>query len=74
MCGGTLEGYPAKWKSDAAVCVVLASGGYPGSYAKGKVISGLAMAEEDPRVTVFHAGTRRDGDRMLSPTAAACSA
>jgi phosphoribosylamine--glycine ligase len=66
MCDGSLRSYTAKWKRDAAVCVVLASGGYPGSYPKGKVISGLVMAEEDPRVTVFHAGTKRDGDAILT--------
>lgn len=45
-----------KWKDERAVCVVLASGGYPGSYAKGKVISGLGDVDED--VVVFHAGTK----------------
>lgn len=45
-----------KWKNDKAVCVVLASGGYPGSYEKGKLITGLADVDED--VIVFHAGTK----------------
>lgn len=45
-----------KWKEERAVCVVLASGGYPGSYAKGKLIKGLGDVEED--VIVFHAGTK----------------
>lgn len=44
-----------KWKQEKAVCVVLASGGYPGSYEKGKVISGLSDVDDD--VVVFHAGT-----------------
>ena len=44
-----------KWKDEKAVCVVLASGGYPGDYEKGKVISGLDDVEEG--VVVFHAGT-----------------
>jgi phosphoribosylamine--glycine ligase len=76
LCGGRLKEYKAAWHKDAAVCVVLASGGYPGSYAKGKAIAGLAMAEEDPRVAVFHAGTRQedgtfytDGGRVLGVTA-----
>jgi phosphoribosylamine---glycine ligase len=47
----------ARWKAEAAVCVVMASGGYPGSYASGKAITGLEVAG----TTVFHAGTRRDG-------------
>ncbi len=66
VCGRTLKDYSAKWRSDAAICVVLASGGYPGSYSKGKAISGLSLAEEDPRITVFHAGTRREGERILT--------
>ncbi len=49
LCQGRLKSYKAAWNSGAAVCVVLASGGYPGPYAKGKIISGLEMAEEDPQ-------------------------
>lgn len=45
-----------RWKEDKAVCVVLASGGYPGSYEKGKLISGLDDVDDD--VIVFHAGTK----------------
>ncbi len=51
-----------KWSTDAAVCVVLASGGYPGSYEAGKRIDGLVAADAVPGVKVFHAGTdMRDG-------------
>ena len=53
-----LDAATAQWRSDAAVCVILASGGYPGSYASGKRITGL----ENSTATVFHAGTKRDGD------------
>jgi phosphoribosylamine--glycine ligase len=46
----------------AAVCVVLASGGYPRAYETGRVITGIDDAERDPDVLVFHAGTKRDAD------------
>ncbi len=59
--GRTSEG-DFKWSSDAAVCVVLASGGYPGTYENGKRILGLEEAGRVEGVKVFHAGsTRRDG-------------
>ncbi len=54
---GTLAGLEPRWKPDAAVCVVMASGGYPGAYARGCRIEGLHEAESVPGVTVFHAGT-----------------
>jgi phosphoribosylamine--glycine ligase len=63
---GTLAKYELKWKSDAAVCVVMASGGYPGSYAKGKAIRGLAEAARLPNTKVFHAGTARQGDTTVT--------
>jgi phosphoribosylamine--glycine ligase len=73
---GRLNEYHAVWSTDAAVCIVLASGGYPGSYQKGKAITGIQMAEEDRRIAVFHAGTRfendkfaTDGGRVLGVTA-----
>jgi phosphoribosylamine---glycine ligase len=63
---GTLGGIELKWKPDAAVCVVVASGGYPGSYAKGKPISGLAEANALPNTKVFHAGTAKSGDQIVT--------
>jgi phosphoribosylamine---glycine ligase len=68
---GKLSELEVKWSNEASVCVVMASGGYPGSYASGLPISGI----ED--VTVFHAGTRRNdagelvtaGGRVLGVTA-----
>jgi phosphoribosylamine--glycine ligase len=56
-----------KWSRDPSVCVVIASGGYPGSYPTGKKISGLRDAEQVEGVKVFHAGTvRRDGEHYTS--------
>jgi phosphoribosylamine---glycine ligase len=66
LCEGRLKDYKAVWSNEAAVCVVLASGGYPGAYSKGKGITGIAMAEEDPRIAVFHAGTRQEGDQVVT--------
>jgi phosphoribosylamine--glycine ligase len=52
-----------KWSRDASVCVVMASGGYPGSYEVGKNIVGLGNAAAIEGVKVFHAGTsKRDGE------------
>jgi phosphoribosylamine---glycine ligase len=66
LCQGRLKNYQAVWNHGAAVCVVLASGGYPGPYSKGKVIAGLNMAVENRRVAVFHAGTRQDGENYVT--------
>ncbi len=63
------------WDERAAVCVVMASGGYPGAYEKGKVVQGLGAAAKLPDVVVFHAGTKRSegavvtsGGRVLGVT------
>jgi phosphoribosylamine--glycine ligase len=73
---GKLDHVTLEWDPRPAVCVVMASDGYPGKYAKGKVIEGLAEAEELPNVTVHHAGTRTvedvvvtSGGRVLGVTA-----
>lgn len=70
---GNLSGVTLTWKEGAAACIVLASGGYPGAYEKGKEISGIEDALD---VVVFHAGTKRDegvlltqGGRVLAVTA-----
>jgi phosphoribosylamine--glycine ligase len=55
-----------EWDPRPAVCVVIASRGYPGPYERGLVVKGLAEAGRLPDVQVFHAGTRRDGDRVLT--------
>jgi len=61
---GRLDVQRPDWDSRAAVCVVMASGGYPGSYETGKTISGLD--QEIPGLTIFHAGTRLNGDRVVT--------
>jgi phosphoribosylamine--glycine ligase len=63
---GTLGKIELKWKAAASVCVVMASGGYPGSYAKGKPILGLAEAAMLPNVKAFHAGTAMSGDQIVT--------
>ena len=69
MCAcadGTLADVPIRWKDGAAVCVVLASGGYPGHYEKGQEIHGLADAEAMGAL-VFHAGTAmKDGNLVTN--------
>ena len=62
---GSVGDVEVVWHDDAVVTVVLASGGYPGSYAKGVRISGVDAAGTAEGVTVFHAGTARDGDGAL---------
>jgi phosphoribosylamine--glycine ligase len=73
---GTLGKQELKWKAEASVCVIMASGGYPGSYPKGKVITGLDAANRLPHTKVFHAGTAlqngeivTNGGRVLGVTA-----
>lgn len=75
---GTLDQIaPLDWDPQTAICVVLASKGYPGPYEKGKVIHGLEIADSVPHVKVFHAGTQlsekgevlTNGGRVLGVTA-----
>jgi len=74
---GTLEQLQLEWKSEPAVCVVTASGGYPQKYETGKVITGLVEADAMEDVIVFHAGTATNqngdfitnGGRVLGVTA-----
>jgi phosphoribosylamine--glycine ligase len=63
---GRLHTQNPEWDPRVAVCVVMASGGYPGSYESGKTISGLEQVEEETGMTVFHAGTRRVEDRFVT--------
>lgn len=63
---GQLEHVDLSWDSRAAVCVVLASGGYPGSYKTGVPIEGIEEAEALPGVRVYHAGTKREGGQLVT--------
>ena len=76
VCDGKLDKVSLQWDPRPAVCVVMASGGYPGDYQKGKPISGLEEAEKLKDVMVFHAGTAKkdgkivtNGGRVLGVTA-----
>ena len=64
---GTLEQYAdVQWHDEAAACVVMASGGYPDPYQTGEVITGLEDADAIEGVTVFHAGTKQDGENIVT--------
>lgn len=63
---GRLQDIQIEWKPGASVCLVMASGGYPGSYEKGKTISGLEKVPESQDLVVFHAGTRREGKEVVT--------
>ena len=76
--GGRVSEGDFRWSPDASVCVVMASGGYPGAYEAGKKITGIEVADSLEGVKVFHAGTtKRDGacftagGRVLGVTARA---
>jgi len=63
---GVLKSVNLRWHADSALCVVMAAHGYPGEPQRGSEIRGLDAAATDPKVKIFHAGTRRDGDRLLA--------
>jgi len=63
---GTLSDGMVQWSQSHCVCVVLASGGYPGPYAKGKEIRGLDAAGQMADVMIFHAGTRVEGTKVVT--------
>ncbi len=66
VCDGRLGDISIEWDARPAVCVVMSSGGYPGSYEKGKVISGLDEAGKLNDVVVFHAGTAKQDDNVVT--------
>jgi phosphoribosylamine---glycine ligase len=63
---GVLKAFDLRWHDDAALTVVMAANGYPGDYAKGSEIRGLEAAAAVEGVQIFHAGTARDGKRLIA--------
>src|SRR5262249_13309243 len=76
VAAGQLGNIVPSWRTEAALTVVMAANGYPGSYAKGAPVAGIERAEKFAGVKVFHAGTWMetgrlvaDGGRVLNVTA-----
>ena len=63
---GRLDEVSLQWQDDATICVVMASGGYPGDYEKGKVITGIDDADAVEGVKVFHAGTAEKDGKIVT--------
>jgi len=63
---GVLNEVDLRWYDEAAVCVVMAAKGYPDAPRRGGEIRGLDRAAREPGVKIFHAGTRREGDRIIA--------
>ncbi len=63
---GGLDHFDLRWHDDPALTVVMAANGYPGDYVRGTEIRGLEAAAKSDSVEIFHAGTMRDGDRLLA--------
>ena len=66
VCEQKLDQVTLEWDDRPAVCVVMASGGYPGDYQKGKVITGISEAEQLKDVAVFHAGTAMKDGKLVT--------
>lgn len=63
---GKLDEIELSWSGESAMTVVMAAQGYPGSYEKGSEIRGLEGAASDPKVTIFHAGTKKTGTKLTA--------
>jgi phosphoribosylamine--glycine ligase len=63
---GVLKSFDLRWRDEVALCVVMAAKGYPDDPQRGSEIKGLDAAAAEPGVTVFHAGTKRDGGRLVA--------
>jgi phosphoribosylamine--glycine ligase len=65
-CEGRLNGVNLIWEKKPCVCVVMSSGGYPGKYENGFEIKGLESIKESVDTIVFHAGTKKEGDKIVT--------
>ena len=63
---GSIKDIQLEWEAGPSVCVVVASGGYPGAYEKGRIITGIEKAEALDGIKVFHAGTRTHGNDVVT--------
>ena len=63
---GVLKSVDLRWHADSALCAVMAANGYPGEPQRGTEIRGLDAAASDPNVKIFHAGTRREHQRLIA--------
>ena len=63
---GVLKSVDLRWHAEHAVCVVLAARGYPDEAERGSELGGLDAVGSDPKIKIFHAATRRDGERVLA--------
>jgi phosphoribosylamine--glycine ligase len=63
---GNLKDVDLRWYDETALCVVMAARGYPDDPLRGTKIRGLDRAANDPEVKIFHAGTRREGNRLIA--------
>ena len=63
---GVLKSVDLRWHAEHALCVVMAARGYPDAPEQGSEVRGLEAAAADPKVKIFHAGTRRDGERLVA--------
>ena len=66
VVNGNLAAQQPVWRQNHTACVVMASGGYPGPYEKGQVITGLSAVRQHTDVYVFHAGTTKQGQQLLT--------
>jgi phosphoribosylamine---glycine ligase len=63
---GELKKVKVEWEKKSACCIVLASGGYPGTYKKGEIVYGLGKAEKQKDIVVFHAGTKNINGKICT--------